>query len=89
MIQEIKQTDEEKMTMYMKLSKKEIIKMLIQSNKLLDSLTHKHQIYELQPKIPYQSDGTAIKCLRDGLSTEENMHLYCPCPKCNPTISGC
>lgn len=32
----IKQTDKEKMTMYMKLSKKEIISMLIECNKAID-----------------------------------------------------
>lgn len=36
MIQIIKQTDEEKMAMYMKLSKKKIIEMLINCNKILD-----------------------------------------------------
>jgi hypothetical protein len=37
MMQIIQQTDEEKMAMYMKLPKKEIIAMLIQCNKILDS----------------------------------------------------
>jgi hypothetical protein len=37
MMQVIQQTDEEKMAMYMKLPKKEIIAMLIQCNKILDS----------------------------------------------------
>lgn len=37
MMQIIQQTDEEKMAMYMKLPKKEIIAMLIQCNKMLDS----------------------------------------------------
>lgn len=37
MIQVIQQTDEEKMAMYMKLPKKEIIKMLIECNKILES----------------------------------------------------
>ena len=36
-MQIIQQTDEEKMAMYMKLPKKEIIAMLIQCNKILDS----------------------------------------------------
>ena len=36
-MQVIQQTDEEKMAMYMKLPKKEIIAMLIQCNKILDS----------------------------------------------------
>lgn len=38
MMQIIEQTDEEKMTMYMKLEKEEIISMLIQTHKVLDSL---------------------------------------------------
>ena len=37
MMQVIEQTHEEKMKMYMKLPKKEIIAMLIQCNKILDS----------------------------------------------------
>ena len=37
MIQIIEQTDEEKMAMYMKCTKKELIEMLIQANKHLDS----------------------------------------------------
>src|ERR1035437_4960130 len=36
MVQATQQTDEEKMAMYMKLPKKQIIKMLIQCNKILD-----------------------------------------------------
>lgn len=37
MMQIIDQTDEQKMSMYMKLSKKEIIEMLIACNKILDA----------------------------------------------------
>lgn len=38
MMQILEQTDEEKMAMYMKLEKEEIISMLIQTHKVLDSL---------------------------------------------------
>ena len=37
MIQLIEQTDKEKMKMYMKLSKKKLIQMLIQSNKFIET----------------------------------------------------
>lgn len=37
MLQEVKMTDEEKTTMYMKCSKKELVGMLIQCNKILNS----------------------------------------------------
>lgn len=37
MYQVIKQTDEEKLAMYMKTPKKELAKMLLQCNKILDS----------------------------------------------------
>ena len=36
-MQVVKQTDKQKMAMYMKLPKKKIIEMLIQCNKVLDS----------------------------------------------------
>ena len=39
MYQIVKMTDKEKMTMYMKLSKKEIIGMIIECNKVLDMIT--------------------------------------------------
>lgn len=37
MMQVVKQTDEEKMVMYMKCPKKQLAQMLIQCNKILDS----------------------------------------------------
>ena len=42
MVQQVKQTDEELTIMYMKLSKKKLIQMLIECNKILD---------KIQPKI--------------------------------------
>jgi hypothetical protein len=41
MFQVKEQTDEEKMAMYMKLPKKEIIKMLIECNKILTNIINK------------------------------------------------
>jgi hypothetical protein len=41
MIQIVKQTDKQKLAMYMKLKKKEIAKMLVQANKHLDYFTSK------------------------------------------------
>lgn len=41
MIRTLEQTKEEKITMYMKLSKKELIEMLIESNRLLDMMSSK------------------------------------------------
>lgn len=44
MMQILEQTDKEKMAMYMKLEKEEIISMLIQTHKVLDSLLPRVQV---------------------------------------------
>lgn len=49
-MQIIKQTDEEKMAMYMKMPKKKIAEMLIQCNKVLDEQYGAKQIF-VQPDV--------------------------------------
>jgi len=77
MYQVIKQTNKEKMTMYKKLSKKELISMLIEANKVIDKFT---PIVDMnckyipeEPKCVYFSDGTtAMSCMHCGKSKWEH-----------------
>lgn len=50
MMQIIKQTDKEKMAMYMKMPKKKLVAMLIQCNKILDTQYAGNQIFA-QPDV--------------------------------------
>ena len=58
MYQIIQQTDEEKLAMYMKLSKEELAKMLIENNKVIERLTSKPVYAQwtmpANPNDPYQ-----------------------------------
>lgn len=100
MNQIIEQSDEEKMKMYMKLSKVEIIKMLIESNKHLNRVLENNKTQQFQsfpsistyPNIststPCQHDN-CMKCKGSGIDTYGNAcfhSLYCGCPKCTPTF---
>ena len=59
MNQVIKMTDVEQMTMYMKLSKIELVNMLIQCNKVIDQITP-----IIDKKCNYFSDGTlSMNCM--------------------------
>ena len=75
-VQIVEQTDEEKFKMYNKLPKKEIIRMLIQANKLLDSL------YQQQPmkiNYPETQGGNYYDC--SDWSHCSNPHMDClNCP---------
>lgn len=55
MIQIVEQTHEEKVAMYMKLSKKELIEMLIQANLVLESRSSYIGSYSIPDKVPYGS----------------------------------
>jgi hypothetical protein len=86
MIQEIEQTKEQKTAMYMKLSKKELVKMLIQCNDIIASL-----IYNV---IPYISQVTSTTNYASGIGKCEScgctpVTLYSTstgqfCIKCKP-----
>lgn len=73
MYQVIEQTDEEKMTMYMKLSKKEIISMLIECNKFIDKFTPQ-VVEEKQYCGGYAPDSrtTGLTCINCGRSQWEH-----------------
>ena len=69
MNQVIKMTDVEQMTMYMKLSKIELINMLIQANKVIDQFTLVVTYIEQEPIcINYEQDAgsTAMNCINCG-----------------------
>ena len=70
MIQIIEQTDEEKMAMYMKCTKKELIEMLIQANKHLDSF--KPQIERTCRFFSPDTNITARNCANCGRSEWEH-----------------
>ncbi len=85
MIQIVEQTHEEKVKMYMKLSKRELIDMLIQCNILLENIgTPVQGFLELTQEEP-------SNCMHDNCSGCKNgtcsgIHsISCPCPKCTPT----
>lgn len=63
MHQIIQQTDEEKLAMYLKLSKEELAKMLIQSNKQLDNLISNQPFKPFQPNIEPAEFNYADRCL--------------------------
>lgn len=54
-IQIVEQTDEEKLKMYMKFTKEELAKMLIQANKILGNITQPYFPYNpyCPPDVPY------------------------------------
>ena len=67
--QEVPMTHEEKVTMYMGIRKKELIEMLIESNRLLAFLTEHPKVYQIEDRshlIKFKDDeeeakGEAIK----------------------------
>lgn len=74
MMQIIEQTDEEKMAMYMKMPKKKIIEMLIQSNKFINSLT---------PQASFiSSKQDVIKLVCDHNKMSRQKEIICTCDKC-------
>lgn len=86
-IQEL--TKEEKFKVYNKLSKKELISMLISNNELVDILSRAlNSAYEpilindLQK--PIDNFEESHYCLRDHIQPGEVTHIYCPCPRCSP-----
>lgn len=52
MYQIIEQTEEEKIAMYMKMPKKQIIKMLLNCNRLIDELTKPTKTYKYKKNKP-------------------------------------
>ena len=86
MIQILEQTHEERVEMYMKLTKKELVSMLIECNKIIDLLKFR----EL-PFVPINTGETEDNyCLHDNCpgcknGTCDGVHMIsCPCPKCSP-----
>jgi len=54
MVQEIKQTDKEKLAMYMKLSKRKLATMLINANNVIDEFTSLRNFkYEVRANISF------------------------------------
>lgn len=70
--QVIKQTDEEKMAMYMKLLKKEIISMLIEANKFIDKVTPTIVEAETIKCDYYITSGTCGSCNNCGRQAHEH-----------------
>lgn len=68
-MQVIQQTDEEKTAMYMKLPKKEIIAMLIQCNKILDSRMVVNENFAQHNVIGQYHDGKMCDCKKMYRST--------------------
>lgn len=72
MYQVIEQTDEEKMAIYMKLSKKEIIGMLIRANNIIDEFAPSG-IQDLECGFYYSDPtSTAMNCIHCGKPEHEH-----------------
>ena len=79
-MQTIQQTDEEKMAMYMKLSKKEIILMLIQCNKTLDRILDRSENQPV-PVIDYR-----FPCNHNYIQKDAYWKSCTHCGACTPFI---
>lgn len=80
-MQIIKQTDRQKTTMYMKLPKKKLVNMLIQCNKIIDSMT---PIVAYNTQLPKNNIG-CLRCKGSGLSPDGDGYSDTPyiCRTCN------
>lgn len=93
MIQIVEQTFEEKYKMYSKLTKDELIKMLIQANNHLNNNpiqiqypTYVPKDYNY-PKQPHCLHDNCPSCNGTGVKFDGSLcihHISCNCPKCSP-----
>lgn len=78
MMQVIEQTDEEKLVMYMKCSKKELAKMLIEANKHRSAPTVSYSAYPIGPMgVLTAIPATSIKVCDCGLAEKHTAQFMC------------